>query len=200
MSLRAGERVLLLVALVAVAGGDHGRSAVDRTILPGEGGYDVAVATIDLLRQLDIFPDDNRLLRRIAYAETRDGVDFATYRPGYDGGIWQVDEAVFLQTQNVTLFPGLVPLVERIQQLTGLDWLTLPWNELRRPFFSGMAAALYLSVLPVEMPGPGDVAGQASLWKTFYNSDPLDTEESFIDAVEELESEGSHHYHPHTIL
>ena len=191
MCVRVSLRVFLVVLVVVlVARGDH-RRAVDRTITPGEAGFDVVVATIDLLRGLNIFPDNNRLLRRIAYAETRDGVDFATYRPGYDGGIWQVDEIIFLQTKNLTLFPNLAPLLGRIRQVTGLDWVTLPWNELRRPFFSGMAVSLYLAVLPVEIPGPGDVAGQAALWKQFFNSDPRDTEESFIDAVEELESEGN---------
>ena len=188
--MRESLRVLLVVVVVAVAKGDH-RRAADRTIIPGEAGYDVVVATVDLLRELDIFPYNNRLLRRIAYAETRDGVDFTTYRPGYDGGIWQVDEMIFLQTQNVTLYPDLAPLLERIRQVTGQDWGTLPWNALRRPFFSGMAASLYLAVLPVEIPGPGDVAGQAGLWKEFYNSDPRDSEETFIDAVEEFESEGN---------
>ena len=188
----------VVVVVVVMTAADHGRSAVDRTITTGEAGFDVVVATIDLLRQLDIFPDDNRLLRRISFAETRDGVDFETYRAGYDGGIWQVDEPIFLQTQNLQLHPELRPLVEEIRQLTGLDWLALPWNELRRPFFSAMAAALFLSVVPEEIPGPGDVVGQARLWKMIYNSDPRNTEESFIAAVEELESEGVCSTHTHT--
>ena len=190
MDVRVSLRLFLVVGVLLLARGDR-RLAVDRTIVPGEAGTDVVVATIDLLRELDIFPEDNRLLRRIAYAETRDGVDFETYRPGYDGGIWQVDEMIFLQTQNTTRYPELVPLFESIRQVIGIDWGTLPWNELRRPFFSGVAVSLFLAaVVPVELPGAGDVAGQAALWKQFYNSDPRDTEESFVDAVEEFESEG----------
>lgn len=165
--------------------------AVDRTIRPGEAGTDVVMATIEQLEQLNVFPDTNRLLRRIAYAESRDGVDIATYRSGYDGGIWQVDQLVFLQTQDTDTYPELEPLLLRILQLTGLNWLSLPWNELRRPFFSGMAASIYLAVLPDDIPGPGDIAGQARYWKQFYNSDPLDTKEGFIAAVDELESIGT---------
>ena len=171
----------------------HGMiSAVDRTIDPGEAGTDVVVATIEQLKELNVFPPNNRLLRRIAYAETRDGVDIATYRPGYDGGIWQVDEIVFLLTQANSTSPELFPLLMEIRDLTDLDWLTLSWNELRRPFFSGMAASIYLAVLPEEIPGPGDIDGQARYWKQFYNSDPQDTVDDFVFAVEELESAGTH--------
>ena len=189
------HRVYTVVTVVVtvclyVAGGMP--PAVDRTIRPGEAGTDVVMATIEQLEQLNVFPDTNRLLRRIAYAETRDGVDIATYRPGYDGGIWQVDELVFLRTQDTDTYPELEPLLRRILQLTSLDWLALPWNELRRPFFSGMAASIYLAVLPEDIPGPGDIAGQARYWKQFYNSDPLDTEQGFAFAVEELESIGIH--------
>lgn len=185
---------MAVVVLIVMATGVEGRgrrTAVDRTIQPEEGGTDVVVATIDLLKQLEIFSDSSRLLRRIAYAETRDGVDFRTYRPGYDGGIWQVDEPIFRQTQNLSLYPTLTPIVERIQLVTGINWLTLSWNELRRPFFSGTAASLFLAaVIPEEIPGPGNVAEQAELWKAFYNSDPQDTEQNFIEAVDEFENEG----------
>ena len=191
MQLTDSPTVILVVAMCMYAA--HGMiSAVDRTIDPGEAGFDVVVATIEQLKELNVFPDNNRLLRRIAYAETRDGVDIATYRSGYDGGIWQVDELVFLLTQANSTSPELFPLLTNIQELTGLDWLTLSWNELRRPFFSGMAASIYLAVLPEEIPGPGDIEGQARYWKQFYNSDPQDTPDEFLFAVEELESEGTH--------
>ena len=184
---------LVTCLVVCTTGVVHGMiSAVDRTIRPGEAGTDVVVATIEQLEQLNLFPEDNRLLRRIAYAETRDGVDIATYRPGYDGGIWQVDEVIFLQTQDTDTYPDLELLLMMVLQLTGLDWLTIPWNELRRPFFSAMGASIYLAILPEDIPGPGDIAGQASYWKRLYNSDPLDTEQGFVDAVEELESEGTY--------
>ena len=167
-------------------------SAVDRTVEPEEAGSDVVMATIEQIKQFNLFPDDNRLLRRIAYAETRDGVDILTYRQGYHGGIWQVDEAIFTQTQDNNSFPELFPLVQGIQQRTGLNWLVISWNELRRPLFSGLAASIYLALIPEEIPGPGDIKGQASYWKKYFNSDPLDTAQTFVDAVEELESEGMH--------
>lgn len=190
-SVSAASVLVIAMGMCVVQGIPPG---VDRTILYEEAGFDVVVATIEQLRQLGVFPNNNRLLRRIAYAETRDGVDFTTYRRGYDGGIWQVDEAIFLRTQNTSASAELLTLLQNIQQITTLDWLQLPWNELRRPFFSGMAASIYLTLTPEAIPGPGDIEGQARYWKRHYNSDPEDTTEGFAKAVEELESEGNSPY------
>ena len=74
-------------------------------------GTDVVLASIALIQPLTIFPNDNRLLRRVAFAETRDGVDMDTFRPGYNGGIWQVDEDIFNQTQDTTANPELVHII-----------------------------------------------------------------------------------------
>lgn len=52
----------------------------DLTIVPEASGTDVVFATISRIQQANIFPDDQRLLRRVAYAETRDGTDSDTYR------------------------------------------------------------------------------------------------------------------------
>ena len=178
---------ILVLSMCAVRGMV---SPVDRTIEPGEAGYDVVVATIARLNQLNLFADTNRLLRRTAYAETRDGVDVLTYQPGYYGGIWQVDEAIFTETQSNDTYPELLPLLQGIRLRTGLDWLEVTWDELQRPLFSGLAASIYLELVPEEVPGPGDIEGQARYWKRHFNSDPLDTVQSFVAAVEELEAEG----------
>ena len=37
-----------------------------------------------------IFSEDRLFLRRLAYVVSRDGTGTATYRPGFNGGIWQV--------------------------------------------------------------------------------------------------------------
>ena len=47
-------------------------------------------ALISLLSNRCIFSEDRLFLRRLAYVMSRDGADTATYRPGFDGGIWQV--------------------------------------------------------------------------------------------------------------
>ena len=54
--------------------------SVDLTIVPESSGTAVVFASVSRIQLANIFPDDNRLLRRVAYVETRDGVDSDTYR------------------------------------------------------------------------------------------------------------------------
>ena len=163
---------------------------VDRTVEPEAAGLHVVVASIDRLRQLNLFPSDNQLLRRIAYVETRDGVDIATYRDGYHGGIWQVDEEVFLQTQDVATAPELELLLQEVMEGTGIDWLAVVWTDLRRPLYSALATSIYFTLVPGEIPGTGNVEGQARYWKRYFSSDSQETANDFINAVKEFESEG----------
>ena len=54
--------------------------SIDLTTVPETAGIDVVFASVSRIQQANIFPDDNRLLRRVAFAETRDGIDLDTYR------------------------------------------------------------------------------------------------------------------------
>lgn len=180
---------LLMVALL-LGSARANVMGVDRTVEAGAAGLHVVVASIDRLRQLSLFPNDNRLLRRIAYVETRDGVDIATYREGYHGGIWQVDEEVFLQTQDVAAAPELAMLLQEVEEGTGIDWLAVVWSDLRRPLHSALATSIYFTLVAEEIPGAGNVEGQARYWKNYFSSDSRETVNDFINAVEELESEG----------
>ena len=163
---------------------------VDLTLQPETAGTNVVLASIGLIEQAQIFPADNRLLRRVAYAETRDGVDINTYRPGYNGGIWQVDENIYNETQNVAANPQLVQLHAEILTALGITWPTTTWVDLRRPLFSALAARLYFSIVAEAIPMAGDLRGQGEYWKRNYNSDPADTVELFIDRVNQFELEG----------
>ena len=55
---------------------------VDQTTVAEGSGENVVKAVIAKIRQTGIFSEDNSLLRRIAYAESKDG---NTYRAGYYG-------------------------------------------------------------------------------------------------------------------
>ena len=90
--------------------------AIDQTIVPGTSGAAVVRAVIGKISQSRIFPNDNSLLRRIAYVESKDGTDGNTYRTGYHGGIWQVDQIAFQDTQDTGSHPGLVAKHEKIRQ------------------------------------------------------------------------------------
>ena len=48
--------------------------------------------SVGRIQQSGVFGNDNDILRRIAYVETRDRVHSGTFREGYDGGIWAVNE------------------------------------------------------------------------------------------------------------
>ena len=81
----------------------HVQAPMDLTLERDQAGAAVVLATISTIVDSNAFPDDSRLLRRVAFVESRDGTDTETFREGYNGGIWQVDGDVFLQTQNFTL-------------------------------------------------------------------------------------------------
>ena len=62
----------------------------DLTRQEGAAGPQVVDSVISLIRESCVFPNDRQLLRRFAYIISNDGQDPSTYRPGFDGGIWQV--------------------------------------------------------------------------------------------------------------
>ena len=161
---------------------------VDLTLASGASGSDVTRAVVSKIEASEIFPTDHRLLRRIAYVESKDGEDPNTYREGYFGGIWQVDQVAFEDTQDTSSHPALINKYAAIEKDFGINWSQVAWEELQKPFFSGLAARLYLSNIPNTIPLAGDIAGQAAYWKTYYNTgEGAGTQERFIDDVSSLE-------------
>ena len=114
------------------------------------------------------------------------------YREGYDGGIWQVDESIFDQTQDTTTHPELASLYTQINSTLGIYWPSSTWVDLRRPLYSALAARLFFATVGEDIPMSGDLQGQAEYWKTHFNTDPGDTVQDFLDSVNELESLGKY--------
>jgi len=77
--------LLLLFLLILCIQGQK-----DKTKQPNVFGASVVQATVDRIKDNCIFPNDFLFLRRLAVVESKDGKDSDTYRPGYHGGIWQV--------------------------------------------------------------------------------------------------------------
>ena len=151
----------------------------------GGKGSDVVY---DVVRQIEgsfIFPPDKKFLRRIAWVESKFGDDPGTYRPGYNGGIWQVDDIAFQDTQATSAHPNLKQKYEKIREKLKIDWENAIWDDLRKPLYSGLAARLFLSNLPHAI--PDTLRGQAEYWKTYYNKTGKGTVERFIKDVEDLE-------------
>jgi len=111
------------------------------------------------------------MLRRIAYTETRDGTKSNTYRSGYHGGIWAVDEDTFLKTKNTTSYPRLPARFQQIRLHFGIDWQTVQWRELRKPLYSALAARFVLYIAPANIPSADNLTAQGQFWVAHYNRD-----------------------------
>ena len=173
--------VATIIALFCCISSSIGQ--VDQTIVAETFGEAVVEAVVSRIRQSAIFPDDHTFLRRIAYVESRDGNDQRTYRNGYNGGIWQVDEIRFQNTKSIA---ALENERSEIQFVFDINWSTVTWADLRRPLYSGLAARLLLSNISQAIPLASEIALQASYWKQHYNQNG--TVQQFIDDVVMLES------------
>ncbi|XP_076454835.1 collagen alpha-1(XII) chain-like [Babylonia areolata] len=127
-----------------------------------------------------IYPEDQLLLRRIAFVETRDGTDLATYTtPGYDGGIWKVDRSMFQRTQTESA--RLSHQYALIRSKLGIDWSTVTWADMRKPLYSALAAAMLLTLEGAPANVPVNVDMQADYWLKRYRSGPTtQTVQSFV--------------------
>ena len=84
MTLKLAAVIALQVSLIPFVNG------ADQTLVSGASGTAVAKAAVAKVLSCGIFPDDHGVLRKIGWVESKDGTDPNTYRPGYNGGIWQV--------------------------------------------------------------------------------------------------------------
>ncbi|XP_046559886.1 uncharacterized protein LOC124268909 [Haliotis rubra] len=150
---------LLLFVLLPVTLASNG--GADLTLTAGTGGSVVVNAAVDRIRSNCILGDDRLFLRRLAYVETTDGEDPDTYRPGYDGGLWQIDEDKFLETTSCA--SSISAECASIQSAFKIDWRSTSWADLRKPLYSGLAAALYIKKYNSRSL-PGDVTSQATFW------------------------------------
>lgn len=162
----------MMLALILVIGTCITCAATQNIIYQaGAAGSEATLLSIGSIQQSGVFGDDNELLRRIAYTETRDGTLSNTYRSGYHGGIWAVDEAEFLKTKNTVQYTRLPAKFQRIQLHYGINWSTVQWLELRKPLYSAFAARLVLYIAPRSIPSADDLPGQAQFWVAHYNGD-----------------------------
>ena len=122
----------------------------------------------------------------MAFAESRYGTDPDTFIEGYDGGIWQVDEKILRQTQNVTLHSILSSprgFYDLLLTHLNVDWSAVIWSDLRIPLFSGLAARIFFELSYNDIPPVEDLLAQGLFWKSSgFNTDDMDTAESFVEA------------------
>ena len=171
-------RILILGVLAQV-----GVFATDGLILErGSNGTSVVLLTVASLQQTTVFADDNGMLRRIAYVETRDGT-----RPNEN--IWAVGREALQQTQAAD-HPTLNVKHNLISRELDVDWRAVEWEDLQRPLYSAMAARLLLFLAPERLPDASDIEGQAAFWKRYYNTNGSVSD--FAGAAYELEGRMGH--------
>lgn len=136
---------------------------------------------------------DSSFMRNLAYVESQDGTKPDTFRRGYFGGIWQVDEDMFDATKDIMLSSHH----QTIRSVSGIEWRQVEWFDLTKPLYSALAAKLYLllsnetrsddyniSVLCARGP-PSDILGQAEYWNECYHDGTRD-EMDFVTPITTL--------------
>ena len=143
---------------------------VNLTMKPGESGPEVAETVVTIIESAEIFSDNRNIhpyVRRIAWIESKDGLDNGTYRKDYHGGIWQVDKSLFLVTQNTSI-PILIDKHKLVKKRFDTDWMKIHWEDLRIPLWSGLAVCLYMCTIEEEI--PSSISKQAEHWNKLYNN------------------------------
>jgi hypothetical protein len=173
--------LVVLVATVASAAGTG-----DQTIQPGATGAGVVEAVCSRLETSCVFPDDKLFTRRLAYVESSDGLESDTFRSGYYGGIWQVDQAMFDVTKSSASNAVLLQYIKNIQSSFGIDWPSVSWSDLTKPLYSALGARLYLLYTSRSTSGiPRTISDQATYWKQYYR--PAGVVSEFVADATRLE-------------
>ena len=163
---------------------------VDLTLQAGASGTAVVEASIAKISASGIFTsNDQQMLRRIAYAETRDGANSSTYSdPSNHGGIWQLSSIKFSATKNITN-SAISSHIASIATNFNISWTETQWLDLRKPFYSAIAARLYLEVITasINIPLASQVSSQGAYWVNNYTSSGA-TQNVYVGAVDELDA------------
>ena len=159
--------------------------SVDFTVAQGAIGADVVLATISRIEDEGIFSTDRRMLRRVAFVETRDGQNLSSS----GGGIWNVRQSDFVRTMSSTqtILASVSLLLQRVNlnptfQIT--TWSSVRYSNLDIPLLSALAARLVIELANAAIPTASNITGQALFWMVYYNPDgDVDT---FREDVEQL--------------
>ena len=125
--------------------------------------------------------DDNDFMRRIAHVMSGFGNNIEN-----NGGIWQLSLEAFEDTKATNAHLRLPFKYKRIMEAFGIDWMAVKYKDLEKPFFSALAARLYLSNFPDLIPPAQRIDKQASYWKNYYMRGKGNVQ-TFVARVNELE-------------
>ena len=145
-----------------------GQSSQSDMHTPGASGLKVVNDVVTKVETA--LGDTNELLKRTAFVESKFGKDSKTYRNGYHGGIWQIDQKGFDDTQKVSSHPNLKNQYTKIKNEFGIDWPSVKYQDLRKPLYSALAARLKYLNVKSPIPPSSQLGSQADYWKRNYNS------------------------------
>ena len=182
--------LLVFLAILLLCSCQDTSQDTDLTETARANGSSATLLAVARIQQSGVFGSDNGLLRRIAYVETRDGTSNDTFRDGYYGGIWAVDEEKFLMTQMTNLSSRLPIKLQQIQEFFKINWTGVTWMDLQRPIFSALAARLVLFLADRAIPPTSDLHAQAEFWVEYYN--PLGDTSEFVSLSSGIEGEIMH--------
>ena len=174
--------------MIAKIASDYENVPVNLTLKPEMTGRKVVDTVIDQIKHSEIFGNDFGYIKRIAWVESKYGLDHAkTFRPGYHGGVWQMDKAIFEKTKDTESYPDLTEKYDKINSEFDINWPCVQWEDLRKPLHGGLASHLYMNTCTSEGI-PSSVKDQGMHWKKNYNREE-ECEEKFVEHVIDIEKQ-----------
>ena len=174
----------IVLSTIALSWPSASVHAEDLTTEDAATGEDVVMAVISRLDATGFFPSDHRMMRRIAYVETK----YGTVDNDRGGGIWALGENKLDEMRSENFFQGIK------NEITDIQWSLVKWNDLSCPLYSGLAARLYLQMLeersdPMYIPLEGDIEEQANFWCKHYHTGvcTYDLENKFTTEIRKME-------------
>lgn len=158
---------------------------VDLTVIPETGGANVVEASLEKITASRIFPkDDQQFYRRIAFI-TKDGLDPATYSgSNNNGGIWQLSEEKYILTKSTSQ-----TILKKIKDIFNIDWSNTVWADLKKPFYSALAARLFFEsglTQDETYPFSTNIQQQTSIWVSAFAPSQKNPAQLYIASAIEL--------------
>ncbi|CAK8674299.1 unnamed protein product [Clavelina lepadiformis] len=151
-----------LCVLVIICGlARPSQQQTDLALVSGSSGMGVTLRCVDLITSSEIFPDDSKLLRRIAYVETRDGRNITA---NGEGGIWKVSSNTLSNLMDGTY--NASTYYPMILSQFNITWTSVAYNDLDIPLYSALAARLVLAHVELN----STAALPATLPEQWFNS------------------------------
>lgn len=146
----------------------------DGTLKPNNAGCAVVEAVLAKFDCLQVFGRGHILMQRIAFTESEYGENYGTFGRR-EGGIWGLKEEKFDKLKEPEVMVALNATDQMICSRSGYSFYddVRSYQFLSVPFFSGLAAGLYL--LYLEKNGTnvhynGSLEEQGNFWSQYYHT------------------------------